>query len=78
MQLTAQQMLSLYDFFTPIDDRRRAQGRKHPLPSVLALAALWHDLGKAHPAFQYNIVIGEDDPPRDDFAKAPNWIDSKH
>ena len=39
MQLTAKQMLSLYDFFTPIDDPRRAQGRKHPLPSVLALAA---------------------------------------
>jgi len=39
MQLTAQQMLSLYDFFTQIDDPRRAQGRKHPLASVLALAA---------------------------------------
>lgn len=44
---------------------------------VLQLAALWHDLGKAHPAFQYNIVIGDDGPPRDDLAKAPNsnWID---
>jgi hypothetical protein len=39
MQLTAQQMLSLYDFFTQIDDFRRRQGRKHPLPSVLSLAA---------------------------------------
>jgi hypothetical protein len=39
MQLTAQQMLSLYDFFTQIDDPRRRQGRKHPLPSVLSLAA---------------------------------------
>lgn len=39
MKLTAKQMLSLYDFFTQIDDPRRAQGRKHPLPSVLALAA---------------------------------------
>jgi GNAT superfamily N-acetyltransferase len=39
MKLTAEQMLSLYDFFTEIDDSRRAQGRKHPLASVLALAA---------------------------------------
>lgn len=45
------------------------------IADVLLLAALWHDLGKAHPAFQYNIVIGDNDPPRDDFAKAPNWID---
>jgi len=45
------------------------------IASVLELAALWHDLGKAHPAFQYNIVLGENDPLRDDFAKAPNWID---
>lgn len=43
--------------------------------AVLVLAGLWHDLGKAHPAFQYNIVLGEGDPQRDDFAKAPNWID---
>ncbi len=39
MKLTAEQMLSLYDFFTQIDDPRRAQGRKHPLASVLAVAA---------------------------------------
>ena len=39
MKLTADQMLSLYDFFTEIDDPRRAQGRKHPLPSILSLAA---------------------------------------
>ncbi|MEX1028060.1 MAG: DEAD/DEAH box helicase [Candidatus Paceibacterota bacterium] len=45
------------------------------IADVLELAALWHDLGKAHPAFQYNILIGDGDPPRDDFAKAPNWID---
>ena len=45
------------------------------IADVLKLAALWHDLGKAHPAFQYNVVIGDDDPPREDFAKAPNWID---
>lgn len=39
MKLTAKQMLSLYDFFTQIDDPRRRQGLKHPLPSVLSLAA---------------------------------------
>ncbi|MEW8074764.1 MAG: transposase family protein, partial [Candidatus Sedimenticola endophacoides] len=38
MKLTTAQMLSLYDFFTQIDDPRRAQGRKHPLASVLSLA----------------------------------------
>ncbi len=39
MKLTAQQMLSLYDFFTQIDDSRRRQGRKHGLANILALAA---------------------------------------
>jgi Druantia protein DruA/DDE_Tnp_1-associated len=38
MKLTAQQMLSLRDFFNDIDDPRRAQGKKHSLASVLALA----------------------------------------
>ena len=38
MKLTAEQMLSLYDFFKEIDDPRRAQGKKHPLPNVLSLA----------------------------------------
>ncbi len=38
MKLTATQMSSLYDFFTDIDDPRRAQGRKHSLPTTLALA----------------------------------------
>ena len=32
-------MLCLYDYFTKIDDPRSAQGRKHPLPSILSLAA---------------------------------------
>ena len=39
MKLTAKQMLSLYDFFTHIDDPRRAQGRKHPVATVLSLSA---------------------------------------
>lgn len=39
MKLTAQQMLSLYDFFKEIDDPRRAQGKKHQLATVLSLAA---------------------------------------
>ena len=39
MQLTARQMLSLYDYFHDIDDVRRAQGKKHQLPTILSLAA---------------------------------------
>ena len=39
MKLTAQHMLSLRDFFKAIDDPRRAQGKKHSLATVLALAA---------------------------------------
>ena len=39
LMLTAEQMLSLPDYFADIPDPRRAQGRRHPLPVVLALAA---------------------------------------
>ena len=39
MKLTADQMRSLPDFFKEIEDPRRAQGRKHRLHVVLALAA---------------------------------------
>ncbi len=38
MKLTAEHMLSLYDCFGNIDDCRRAQGKKHPLPAILSLA----------------------------------------
>lgn len=38
------------------------------LASLLQLAARWHDLGKAHPAFQGAILGG---PARSDLAKAP-------
>ncbi len=39
IMLTAEQMRSLPDFFMDIPDPRRAQGRRHPLPAVLAIAA---------------------------------------
>jgi hypothetical protein len=39
MKLSADQMLSLYDFFRKIDDPRRAQGKKHQLATILSLAA---------------------------------------
>ena len=38
---------------------------------ILDLAARWHDLGKAHPAFQ-GAIAGSDRPVRRDLAKAPN------
>ena len=38
MMLSAAQMRSLPAFFHPIDDPRRQQGRRHALPTVLALA----------------------------------------
>ena len=38
MMLSADQMRLLPDFFAAIPDPRRAQGRRHPLPSVLAIA----------------------------------------
>lgn len=39
LMLTANQMRSLPDCFSAIPDPRRAQGRRHPLPTVLAIAA---------------------------------------
>jgi Druantia protein DruA/DDE_Tnp_1-associated len=39
MMLSAQQMQSLPDFFKEIPDPRRAQGRRHRLSTVLAIAA---------------------------------------
>ena len=39
MKLTAEQMRSLPDFFTTINDPRRAQGRRHSLHVVLAISA---------------------------------------
>ena len=37
--LSAEQMRSLPEFFADIPDPRRGQGRRHPLPAVLAIAA---------------------------------------
>jgi hypothetical protein len=39
IMLEAQNMGSLYDFFRDIPDPRRRQGRRHSLPTVLAIAA---------------------------------------
>jgi len=39
MLLTADQMRSLPEFFADIPDPRRGQGRRHPLPAALAIAA---------------------------------------
>jgi len=38
MKLSAAHMQALPDFFRSITDPRRAQGRRHPLPAVLAIA----------------------------------------
>ena len=37
--LSADQMVSLAECFTDLPDPRRGQGRRHPLPTVLAIAA---------------------------------------
>lgn len=39
IMIGAEQMRSLPDFFTDVTDPRRGQGRRHPLPVILALAA---------------------------------------
>lgn len=39
IMLRAQQMQSLFDFFTALPDPRRIQGRRHKLATVLAIAA---------------------------------------
>lgn len=39
MALSAEQMLSLPDFFKDIPDPRRGQGQRHRLPTILSLAA---------------------------------------
>jgi hypothetical protein len=39
LMLSAEKMHSLYDYFTDIPDPRRAEGRRHSLPTVLAISA---------------------------------------
>lgn len=55
----------------------REIGLDESLLRVLEMAGLVHDWGKAHAAFEYNIVLRDGDPVRDDLAKAPqaNWVD---
>ena len=48
-----------------------ALGVSTELSDLLALAGRWHDLGKAHPAFQ-SLIVASDRPDRCDMAKAPN------
>lgn len=61
---------------------RQAAALAHRLVPALAplfdLAGRWHDVGKAHPAFQASI-IATDRPPRSDLAKAPGqaWADRR-
>jgi CRISPR-associated endonuclease/helicase Cas3 len=45
-------------------------GLEDGIRRVLRLAAIWHDLGKAHPAFQ-GTIRGDQRPDRGDLAKAP-------
>jgi len=51
-------------------------GLSEPLQHALRLAGQWHDLGKAHPAFQGSIRL-KARPERTDLAKAPNDAWSK-
>ncbi len=58
------------------DEAQNIAGRTLPeLARLLELAGRWHDLGKAHPAFQ-NSIVGPDRPRRHDLAKAPDraWL----
>lgn len=45
-------------------------GLSEDLKSMLELAAIWHDWGKSHPAFQ-GVMRGADRPSRPDLAKGP-------
>ncbi len=52
-----------------------AVGLAEPTVSLLDTAATWHDIGKAHPAFQ-GAIRHRDRPERHDLAKAPDeaWL----
>ncbi|MBI4867848.1 MAG: CRISPR-associated endonuclease Cas3'' [Candidatus Wallbacteria bacterium] len=54
------------------EELARTVGLPGSLCKTLALAGLWHDVGKSHPAFQGSIRSAEDKrPERQDLAKAP-------
>lgn len=57
-----------------VAEHARAIARELDLPAnlqdLLELAALWHDWGKSHPAFQ-GAIRGENRPDRNDLAKGP-------
>jgi CRISPR-associated endonuclease/helicase Cas3 len=48
-------------------------GLAAPLQEILELAALWHDWGKSHPAFQ-GAMRGSNRPQRNDLAKGPAGV----
>ncbi len=54
----------------------RTLGTDDELIEIVELAGLWHDWGKAHPAFQFNIKTSNGHPGCDDLAKAPPaaWV----
>ena len=77
--LSASEWKTIGCHVTEVVERAQAIATATNLPPelrrLLILAGQWHDLGKAHPAFQGAIRFG-DRPDRGDLAKAPNraWL----
>ncbi len=51
-----------------------AVGIRAEISELFRLVGRFHDWGKVHPAFQYNIRHSDGHPRRDDLAKAPDWV----